>query len=127
MCMTTRHGEKEVKTVLVVEDDRAIAETIRMILEESYAVTLFETPCDMPPGTGPSLVITDLLARNGYDSAAAIRAVREVRARTGAPVLVLTAHGAAKADGELAAVANGVLTKPFQMDELLAVVERLIV
>jgi DNA-binding response OmpR family regulator len=53
--------------------------------------------------------------------------VRDARARTGAPVLVLTAHGAAKADCELAAVANGVLTKPFQMDELLAEVKRLAV
>lgn len=115
------------RTVLVIEDDQAIAETIRMMLEESYAVTLFETPNEMPEGPGPSLVITDLIGRNGYDSVAAIRAVREARARTGAPVLVLTAHGAAKTDCELAAVANGVLTKPFQMDELLAAVQRLIV
>ena len=115
------------KTVLVVEDDGAIAETIRMMLEESYAVTVFDAPDEMPEGPGPSLVITDLVGRNGYDSAGAIRTVREVHARTGAPVLVLTAHAAAKADCELAAVANGVLTKPFQMDELMAAVERLIV
>jgi DNA-binding response OmpR family regulator len=115
-----------VKTVVVVEDDRAIADTIRMMLEESYAVTVFDAPDEMPEGLGASLVITDLLGRNGYDSAGAIRAVREVQTRTGAPVLVLTAHGAAKADCKLAAVASGVLTKPFQMDELLAAVERLI-
>jgi DNA-binding response OmpR family regulator len=42
-------------------------------------------------------------------------------------VLILTAHAAARADGELAAVANAVLTKPFQMDELMAAVERLVV
>jgi DNA-binding response OmpR family regulator len=116
-----------VKSVIVVEDDRAIAQTIRMILEESYAVTVFDTPSEMPEGPGPSLVITDLVGRNGYDSAGAIRAVHELRSRTGAPVLVLTAHGAAKADCELAATANGVLTKPFLVDELLATVERLTV
>ncbi|HSW95389.1 MAG TPA: response regulator [Patescibacteria group bacterium] len=115
------------KSVLVVEDDRAIAETIRMMLEESYAITVFDSPHEVPEGPGPALVITDLLGRNGYDSVAAVRAVRDARARTGAPVLVLTAHGAAKADCELAAVANGVLTKPFQMDELLAEVKRLAV
>jgi DNA-binding response OmpR family regulator len=114
-----------VKSVLVVEDDRSIAETLRMMLEESYDVTLYESAGAMPDRPGASLVITDLLGRNGYDSAAAIRMVQEVRDRTGAPVLVLTAHGAAKADGELGRVASAVLGKPFQMDELLALVERL--
>jgi DNA-binding response OmpR family regulator len=114
-----------VKSVIVIEDDRAVAETIRMILEESYSVALFEAAHELPEASAAALVITDLVGRNGYDSAAAVRAVHEMRARTGAPVLVLTAHGAAKADCELAAVANGVLTKPFLMDELLATVERL--
>ncbi|MDP9321528.1 MAG: response regulator [Chloroflexota bacterium] len=115
------------KSVVVVEDDLAIAETIRMMLDESYAVTVCHTADSVPDGAGPSLVITDLLGRNGYDSATAIRTVREARSRTRAPVLVLTAHGAAMADRALANEANGVLTKPFQMDELLAMVERLAV
>jgi DNA-binding response OmpR family regulator len=115
------------KSVLVVEDDPAVAETIRMMLEASYAVTLLDDPEDMPDGPGPSLVITDLARHAGYDSVAAIRTVHEVRARTGAPVLILTAHAAARADHSLAAVANEVLTKPFQVDDLLAAVERLTV
>ncbi|MEA2660692.1 MAG: Response regulator receiver domain [Chloroflexota bacterium] len=113
------------KSVFVVEDDPAIAETIRMILEDSYAVTVLESSGALPHGAETSLVITDLLGRNGYDSASAIRTVRETHVRTGAPVLVLTAHGAAKADRELGRVAQAVLTKPFQMDDLLAIVERL--
>jgi CheY-like chemotaxis protein len=32
------------KSVLVVEDDPAVAETIRMMLEASYAVTLLDDP-----------------------------------------------------------------------------------
>jgi DNA-binding response OmpR family regulator len=88
---------------------------------------LFDAAHEMPERPGASLVITDLVGRNGYDGAGAIRVVHEMRARTGAPVLVLTAHGAAKADCELAAAANAVLTKPFLMDELLATVERLTV
>ena len=115
------------KSVVVIEDDPAIAETIRMILEELYVVTVFPETTALPAGSSPSLVITDLLSPNGYDSAAAVQRVRQTRVRTGAPVLVLTAHGAAEADCELAGTANGVLTKPFQMDELLALVDRLAV
>lgn len=115
------------KSVLVVEDDPSIAETLRMMLEESYAVTVCALPSAMPQRSSADLVITDLLARNGYDSSAAIDMVQDLRARTGAPVLVLTAHGAARADRGLAEVASAVLGKPFQMDELLALVERLAV
>lgn len=113
------------KSVIVVEDDPAVAETIRAILEESYSVAVFEAAHELPEAAEASLVITDLVSRSGYDSAGAIRVVHDMRARTGAPVLVLTAHAAAKADCELAAAANAVLTKPFLMDELLATVERL--
>ena len=69
------------KSVVVVEDDQAIAETIRMILEESYAVTVLDALNEMPGGSRPALVITDLVGRNGYDSAGAIRSVHEMRAR----------------------------------------------
>lgn len=115
------------KSVLVLEDDPSIAETLRMMLEDCYAVTVCEIPSATPERSGAHLVITDLLARNGYDSGAAIDMVQELRVRTGAPVLVLTAHGAATADRGLARVASAVLGKPFQMDELLALVERLAV
>lgn len=115
------------KSVHVVEDDRSIAETIRMMLEDTYSVTVFPTAAALPCDQRPSLVITDLAGGSRYDSADAIRTVREARSRTGAPVMVLTAHGAATSDDGLALVANAILGKPFEMDELLATVERLAV
>ena len=115
------------KSVLVVEDDLAVGETIRAILEESYRVDVVTATGTLPLGAEAALVITDLMSRSGYDSAAAIRQVREIRLKTSAPVLVLTAHGAAKSDVELAGEATAVMTKPFEIDELLATVDRLAV
>ena len=115
------------KSVLVVEDDLAVGETIRAVLEESYRVDVVTITGTLPLGAEAALVITDLENRSGYDSAAAIRQVREIRLRTNAPVLVLTAHGAAKCDGGLAGEANAVMTKPFEIAELLAMVDRLAV
>ena len=116
------------KSVFVVEDDQAVGDTIRAILEDSrYAVTIVDGAGTVPFGTSAALVITDLMSRTGYDSASAIRQVREVRLRTGAPVLVLTAHGEAQLDSGLAGEANAVMTKPFQLDELLDTVQRLAV
>lgn len=116
------------KSVLVVEDDTAVGATIRAILEDcSYRVDVVDGAATVPRGARAALVITDLESRSGYDSAAAVRQVREIRVRTGAPVLVLTAHGEAKSDGRLAGEANAVMSKPFEIDELMAMVQRLAV
>ena len=115
------------KSVVVVEDDLAVGETIRAILEESYRVDVVTATGTVPLGAAAALVITDLFGRSGYDSAAAIRQVREIRVRTSAPVLVLTAHREATRDDGLAGEANAVMTKPFEIDELVAMVDRLAV
>ncbi len=116
------------KSVYVVEDDSAVGATIRAILEEStYQVRLFTEPAELPDGSTPALVITDLASRAGYCSRHAVMDVRALRVRTAAPILVLTAHGAARRDADLAREASAVMTKPFEMDELLAMVERLAV
>ncbi len=114
------------KSLLVIEDDLAVAEMIGQMLEDSpYAVTLVAGLDAVPADSMPSLVITDLMTRSGYDSASAIRQVRDLRQRTGSPVLVLTAHREARADDRLLREATAVLTKPFDMHELLEAVTRL--
>lgn len=115
------------RSILVVEDDRDVAAILRVILEESYRVEVFEDPNDLPRGSSPALVITDLARREGYRSSDAVSDVRALRLRTAAPILVLTAHGAAGQDDELAREATAVMTKPFEMSELVELVERLAV
>ena len=115
------------KAIVVIEDDFAIADTLRQMLEGSaYLVQVVGDAQELRPSGSPAaLVITDLASRTGYDSASALQTVREARQRTGAPVLVLTAHRAATEDAALAREADAVLTKPFDMNVLLARVEEL--
>ena len=116
------------KSILVVEDDIAVGETIRSILEDSaYDVCVFAHPTQLPAGSSPALLITDLACNGGYCSADAVSEIQALRVRTAAPILVLTAHAAAREDEQLARAANAVLTKPFEMVDLLAAVERLAV
>ena len=113
------------RTVVVIEDDPAIAGALRAMLEESFAVATVLEPAAIAAELDPAMVITDLMSPAGYDPGEALRTVREIRARTGAPVLVLTAHAEALGDAALARETQAVLSKPFDMDVLLATVEEL--
>ena len=114
------------KSVLVIEDDLAIAAMLRDALDE-YSVSVVERPGDVPEDATPALVITDLQSPDGYRSDSALRIVQELRVRTGAPVVVLTAHRAAEADAALTVEADAVMLKPFDLGELLVMVDRLAV
>ncbi|MEP7003305.1 MAG: response regulator [Chloroflexota bacterium] len=111
------------KSVFVVEDDSSIAAVLRDALED-FGLDIFASPADVPQGRAPALVITDLQSPEGYRSDEAIRIVQALRSRTGAPVMVLTAHGPARLDADLAAETVAVMLKPFDINELIATVER---
>ena len=111
-------------SVLVVEDDRNIAELLQMYLEkEGYAVT---TAFDGGQGLTkyraikPDLVLLDVMmpVMDGWEVCKAIRA----ESRT--PVIMLTAKGELddKITG-LKAGADDYITKPFEMREVLARIE----
>lgn len=116
------------KTVLIVEDDRNIADLLRLYLEkEGYTVVI------APDGmrgveqfrtVHPSLVLLDVMLP-GLDGFALLRRLRSTGSRL--PVLMLTARG------ELSDRVRGLdqgadyyLTKPFQTPELLACVRLLL-
>ena len=111
-------------TVLIVEDDRNIAELLQMYLEkEGYAVTIANDG-----GQGltkfraikPDLVLLDVMmpVMDGWAVCNAIRAEAQT------PIIMLTAKSETsdKVQG-LKAGADDYITKPFEMREVLARVE----
>ena len=108
--------------VLVVDDDRAVRESLRRSLEfNGYAVSLAADGAEALAGIGqlvPDVVIMDVMMPR-LDGVEATRALRA--AGNDVPVLVLTARDAVgdRVEG-LDAGADDYLTKPFALQELLA-------
>ena len=111
-------------SVLIVEDDRNIAELLQMYLEkEGYAVTL---ATDGGQGLSkfraikPDLVLLDIMmpVMDGWAVCQAIRAESKT------PVIMLTAKS--ETDDKVAGLKTGAddyITKPFEMKEVLARIE----
>jgi two-component system response regulator MprA len=113
--------------VLVVDDDRAVRESLRRSLEfNGYAVALAADGAEALAsisGSAPDVVVMDVMMPR-LDGLEATRALRS--AGNDVPILVLTARDAVtdRVDG-LDAGADDYLTKPFALEELLARVRAL--
>jgi DNA-binding response OmpR family regulator len=111
------------ETILVVDDDPAIAALIAEVLtDEGYTVRLAYDASSALAAIAaqvPDLVLTDLL----LPGMSGLELLRMVRARGHAdlPIIVVTAAADRAADLTDAAAC---LAKPFEIDELLACVER---
>ncbi len=111
-------------SVLVVEDDKNIAELLQLYLEkEGYTVTL---AADGGEGVSkfrsvkPDLVLLDLMlpVMDGWG------VCRTIRAESQTPIIMLTAKG--ETSDKVAGLKNGAddyITKPFEMKEVLARIE----
>ena len=111
-------------TVLIVEDDRNIAELLQLYFEkEGYAVT---TAFDGGQGLAkfraikPDIVLLDVMmpVMDGWAVCKAIRAESQT------PIIMLTAKG--ELDDKVAGLKQGAddyITKPFEMKEVLARIE----
>jgi two-component system chemotaxis response regulator CheY len=116
------------RTILVVDDDVDMQQTISSILEdEGYAVVVAEdglVALEKLEGFTPSAILLDITMprMNGYQFAEAV-AGRGLR--PGIPVMVLTADG--RAPEKAAHIgAEGYLKKPFSLPELISAVERIL-
>ena len=111
-------------SVLIVEDDRNIAELLQMYLEkEGYAVTVAN---DGGQGLAkfraikPDLVLLDVMmpVMDGWS------VCKSIRAEAQTPVIMLTAKG--ETDDKVTGLKTGAddyITKPFEMKEVLARIE----
>ncbi len=111
-------------SVLVVEDDRNIAELLQMYLEkEGYAVaTAFDGGQGLQKfrAIGPDLVLLDVMmpVMDGW------AVCKAIRSESNTPVIMLTAKG--ETDDKVAGLKSGAddyITKPFEMKEVLARIE----
>ena len=108
--------------ILVVEDDRAVRDSLRRSLEfNGYDVELAQDGAEALAGIGalrPDAIVMDVMMPrlDGIETTRALRSVGNT-----VPILVLTARDAVgdRVEG-LDAGADDYLTKPFALDELLA-------
>jgi DNA-binding response OmpR family regulator len=107
--------------ILVLDDDQVILDLLQTVLTDAgYEPVVAIGPDAIPGNASPDLVITDLVPLKAYQRETALAWVMSLRTRfAGAPVFVLTAHRAAAAEDDLLG-ANAVITKPFDVDALLA-------
>lgn len=119
-----------VKRILIAEDERNIAESLRFLLtREGHEVSLALDGAEalaMVRRARPDALVLDLMLpkRSGFDILKELRAVAETRTL---PILMLTAKG--QADDRQTAEDLGVdafLTKPFANHDVIATVSRLL-
>ena len=113
------------KKILVVDDDEGIVEVVRLVLEgEGYQVQTSMSGNDFPHFNDelPDLILLDVLLL-GTDGRVLCKRLKSNKETAHIPVIMLSAHSEA---GKIADAggANDFLEKPFDVDELIAIVEK---
>lgn len=119
----------EATTILVVEDNEQLRQFIRLSLSGNYTVLTAKDGADgiqMALETVPTLVITDLMMprKNGYELCALLKTDERT---SHIPVIMLTAK--TDRDSRIQGIETGAdayLAKPFDKEELLALIGNLI-
>ena len=115
----------EKRKVLIVDDEPGVRESLRMVLKEQYdavQAATGEEALDVLASLRPDLVLLDVLMP-GIDGLAVLERIKEQDPRI--PVLMLTATKTVKtAVTAMKLGAFDYVTKPFDVEELLIIVER---
>lgn len=126
----TEQAQKRYKPyILVVEDDAAILEALRLVLEDAgYSVQTSmkngEVVRQKLQERLPDLLILDILL-SGHDGRDVCRYLKSREDTRHVPVVLISAHPGASATAYEAG-ADDFIPKPFDIDDLLERVERLV-
>lgn len=118
------------KSILTVDDSASIRQMVRLTLSGSgYKVVEAENGEEglkQAQATPVSMIVTDL-NMPVMDGMTFIREVRKLPAYKGVPIIFLTTESdaARKQEAKLAG-ATGWITKPFQQDQLLSVIRKVL-
>lgn len=120
-----KHGDGELRKVLVVEDDDALADVMRQVLRDAgYSVATVRhgaAALELVRHIAPELILLDLSMpiMDGWSFVTQYRRVAKHDAR----IVLLTGNASAP---EIARTlgADGYITKPFDMEDLVAIVGR---
>jgi CheY-like chemotaxis protein len=114
--------------ILVVDDNSDHRELIVIMLEaEGYEVLTAKDGSEgleQVRANHPSLVICDVMMP-GIDGIQMVKRLRQMPEHRTTPVLMITAHGDVRENAILAG-ANQTLGKPFDLDELISMVRRVL-
>lgn len=115
--------------ILIVEDEPDVMDAVQLLLEdEGYRVSTSRTGKEVEGLASapelPDLILLDMLL-SGRDGRDLVRLLKNQPKTQTVPVIMFSAHPTARAD-TLAAGADGFVPKPFQIEELLAEIDRLL-
>ena len=110
--------------IVVLDDDKVIVELLRTVLADAGHFPVGARSLDgLPADTTADLVLSDLIPVQAYRREVAKQWIERLRRRFGgAPIVIVTAHGAALAEPD-ALGADGIVVKPFDVEALLAEID----
>jgi DNA-binding response OmpR family regulator len=114
-------------TILVLDDDQVILDLLQTVLTDAGYDAVVAPDLDaIPANAGADIVITDLVPLNAYRRESALDWVTSLRSRfRDSPLFIVTAHADAVAEPDMLG-ANAIISKPFDVDVLLAKLDELV-
>jgi DNA-binding response OmpR family regulator len=114
------------KKILVAEDDRAILEVVKIILEQEGYDTLFadreELIRNIIRNQKPDLILLDIWL-GGSDGGKIAKSIKNDKQTKHIPIIMISANNETEKITKEAG-ADGFLLKPFNIDDLLQIVRK---